>query len=600
LIKKQKRVNIVNIRRYTLNFRECCFKNIPINGKKLVWEITHSCDFHCDYCFQEKKRKNNPQRVLNTTDLIKICNILPKLGIVDVLITGGEIYKVKDILNQICKIIKEFRINLSFSTMYQRVDFINELLSYKPTAINFSFDPPDQLFSLNENKKRICDLIELCEYNNVDAKITGVITNKNNIYLDAYLKELDNIAKKYASLKSVYLTNPYEIGYSTVGLEMDRKQQKKIHKKIKSIIEEKDKFKLINFFGLNVNLQKCPAASSIIHLEPNGDIYPCHLLANFHKSHYLMGNILNTPIDEIEMNIKRFAEQIDIAIEECIKLTPECLKCGKNQICRCGCIAEILSKGKMIEPKLVCRYINNEYKETIDEQFNVLEFSEFEEDLTNDEKNKISDYVFSHIRKGQHDLAHGIDHTKCVVKLARHIAKKEKANLRIVTVAAYFHDFAPRRTLLFEGHTKISAEKARQYLNSINFSVTEINNICNCIDSSSYGSDELGFLPSSKEAEIVRDADWLDAIGSRGIARVFAFAAANNCETLGTVDYDIDNPPKLKMSLVGTDPTPIYHFFSKLLWVKDKLCTKTAKELGEERHRVLVNFLNNYKKEMEI
>jgi uncharacterized protein len=54
------------------------------------------------------------------------------------------------------------------------------------------------------------------------------------------------------------------------------------------------------------------------------------------------------------------------------------------------------------------------------------------------------------------------------------------------------------------------------------------------------------------------------------------------------------------MSLVGTDPTPIYHFFSKLLWVKDKLRTETAKKLGEERHEILVNFLRNYKKEMEI
>jgi len=50
------------------------------------------------------------------------------------------------------------------------------------------------------------------------------------------------------------------------------------------------------------------------------------------------------------------------------------------------------------------------------------------------------------------------------------------------------------------------------------------------------------------------------------------------------------------MSLVGTDTTPIYHFFSKLLWVKDKLYTKTAKELGEESHRILVNFLKTIKK----
>ncbi len=169
-----------------MNFRECCFKNIPVKGKKLVWEITHSCDFNCNYCFQEKKRRNNPQRVLNTNDLIKICDILPRLEIVDVLITGGEIYKAKDILNPICEKLKTLGMNLSFSTMYQRVDFIKELLLYKPTAINFSFDPPDQLSSLNENKRRICDLLELCENYNVGAKITGVITNSNTVFFSEY------------------------------------------------------------------------------------------------------------------------------------------------------------------------------------------------------------------------------------------------------------------------------------------------------------------------------------------------------------------------------------------------------------------------------
>jgi uncharacterized protein len=583
-----------------MEFRECCFKNVPANGKKLVWEITHSCDFNCEYCFQEKKRRYNPQRVLNKNDLMEICDKLPELGIVNVLITGGEIFKVRDILDPICNRLINLGINLSFSTMNNRIDFIKELLLYKPTSINFSFDPSNQLDIINADKTAICEVLGLCEENGVDVKITGVITNFNNFALGNYLKEIDDIAKKYSALKSVYLTNPYEIGYSMNGLEMSKGEQKKAYKMIKPFIKDNDKFKLINFFGLNGNLQKCPAAGSIMHLEPNGDIYPCHLFANFHKSHYLMGNILNTRINEINTNINTFARQIDKVIYECIDSTPECRKCKKNKKCHCGCIAEIISKGKMIEPKLVCKYIDDEQKINFDDQYPCLEFVKNEKDLSTEEIIKISDYVYSHIRRGQHDLAHGIDHTRCVVKLARNIAKKEKANLRIVTVAAYFHDFAPRRTLLFEGHTKVSAEEARKYLHSVNFSKNEINEICNCIDSSSYGSEELGFSPESIEAKIVRDADWLDAIGARGIARVFAFAASNNCETLGTVEHDINNPPKLKMSLVGTDPTPIYHFFSKLLWVKDKLCTETAKKLGEERHKLLLVFLENYKKEMQI
>ena len=66
------------------DFRECCFKTIPKNGKRLIWEITHKCNMGCDYCFQEKKRISNPMRVLNENDLVEICNRLKYLEICDV------------------------------------------------------------------------------------------------------------------------------------------------------------------------------------------------------------------------------------------------------------------------------------------------------------------------------------------------------------------------------------------------------------------------------------------------------------------------------------------------------------------------------------
>jgi uncharacterized protein len=53
------------------------------------------------------------------------------------------------------------------------------------------------------------------------------------------------------------------------------------------------------------------------------------------------------------------------------------------------------------------------------------------------------------------------------------------------------------------------------------------------------------------------------------------------------------------MSRFGPDPSPIYHFSSKLLKIKDKVSTKTGKEIAEIRHNRLLSFLSNYKKEME-
>jgi uncharacterized protein len=279
----------------------------------------------------------------------------------------------------------------------------------------------------------------------------------------------------------------------------------------------------------------------------------------------------------------------------------KCLTCEHEKKCAGGCLAEIISIGNLIEPNLICKIIPTPkpiklYKPTPSA---FLDISSNGADLTGQENDAISDHVKKNLRKYR-DLAHGYDHTECVVKLSRFIGKKEGANLRIVTAAAYFHDFEPRQKLIFESHTKLSAHKAVSFLKRLHsFSKDELDRIYHCIDTSSYGSASLGYIPETIEAKVVRDADWLDAIGARGIARVFAFGATHGCETLGECYWDPENPPQMKMSLIGPDPSPIYHFFSKLLWVKDKVITDTGKKIAKIRHERLVNFLRNYYNEME-
>jgi HD superfamily phosphodiesterase len=54
------------------------------------------------------------------------------------------------------------------------------------------------------------------------------------------------------------------------------------------------------------------------------------------------------------------------------------------------------------------------------------------------------------------------------------------------------------------------------------------------------------------------------------------------------------------MSLIGPDPSPIYHFFSKLLWVKDQMATPTGKSLADIRHQRMLKFLSEYRAEMHL
>ena len=299
-----------------------------------------------------------------------------------------------------------------------------------------------------------------------------------------------------------------------------------------------------------------------------------------------------------------FVMQLDDAIAEIKDNYEECSSCKNKAICGGGCIAEAIAAGNMVELKLFCKKIpypsKNIHKVANTFSHNLSLFMSNYNDISTEEEQKIRDYIFNNLSRKQHDLAHGFDHVLAVVGMAREIAKHESANLRIVTIAAYFHDYAPRRKLLFESHATESAEEATRYLRTNGYDEYDIERIYECIDRCTYGAADMGILPNSLEAKCVHDADLLDAIGARGIARVFAFGAAHKCETLGLVEWDIDNPSKETMSQVGPDPSPIYHFFSKLLWVKDRMTTQMGKQMAEERHKVMVQFLKDYQAETEL
>ena len=216
--------------------------------------------------------------------------------------------------------------------------------------------------------------------------------------------------------------------------------------------------------------------------------------------------------------------------------------------------------------------------------------------ITPEQEERIRDFVEERLRGA--DIAHGFDHVEYVVNMARKIAMREGADLRIVIPAAYLHDLVSRGEVeSYDLHTSESMAEGTRFLRDIGFSADDIQKIGEVIMTSSYESYLKGEEPASLEAKILRDADWLDAIGARGIARVFVFAGHYGCPEMGTVDWDPEDPEKLEMSVSGPDPSPIYHFFSKLLWQKDLMLTDTGKMEAEKRHQFMVEFLKRYREE---
>ena len=307
--------------------RECCFKTVPEDGRRLVWEITQACSFNCDYCFQAKKRINSPTRVLNEKDLLAICDKFHELRIKDALITGGEIFHAKDVLSLVCTSLKKAKISLSFSTahIFQK-DFINLLFSFHPRAFNISLDP----ISSHQTEKTWEDYLEATEYilqmgdmHEVPVKITGVINQDNVVNFDEYLSVVKKMRRKHKSLSAVYVTNPYDIGYVKSNIRASENKLAMIVKTV-SAKHAPGSLRLVNFPRHNAPLQRCLAGSHYVLLEPNGNIYPCHLFANYNKDVFLMGNILHDPVAEIESALMRFSDQVNQAV---VRYNQEIVSC---------------------------------------------------------------------------------------------------------------------------------------------------------------------------------------------------------------------------------------------------------------------------------
>ena len=193
--------------------------------------------------------------------------------------------------------------------------------------------------------------------------------------------------------------------------------------------------------------------------------------------------------------------------------------------------------------------------------------------------------------EGGHDWFH----IERVYKNALLIAEEEECDLTVVKLAALLHDIADSK--FHGGDESVGPKTARTFLESQNVSEAIISHVIAIIENISFkgGNFEKDF--HSKELEIVQDADRLDAIGAIGIARTFNYGGFKNRQI-----YNPAIPPKLSMTkeeYKNSEAPTLNHFYEKLFLLKEKMNTKTGKELAQGRHLFMEKFLSQFYAEWE-
>jgi uncharacterized protein len=205
---------------------------------------------------------------------------------------------------------------------------------------------------------------------------------------------------------------------------------------------------------------------------------------------------------------------------------------------------------------------------------------------------KTADYI----RAEFSDDSSGHDwwHIYRVWKNAIAICKIEKADPIIVQLAALLHDLDDWKFNETGDETPL---RARAWLDSLHVDSAIADNVCKIIMHISYKGAGVANKMDSLEGFIVQDADRLDAIGAIGIGRAFAYGGYKN-----RMMYDPDSPPRMHATFEeykNSKSATINHFYEKLLLLKDMMNTQTAKRIAQERHDVMVRFLDQFMLEWE-
>lgn len=193
----------------------------------------------------------------------------------------------------------------------------------------------------------------------------------------------------------------------------------------------------------------------------------------------------------------------------------------------------------------------------------------------------------------QTDFVHGYDHIVRVYHLAERLALQEGADLEIVRAAALLHDAQPRLNQTpRQNHQLIAADFARGVLRAEGWENRAIEAVQHCIRAHRFRDDSE--KPRSLEAQILFDADKLDAIGAIGVARAIGYSLQ--------AGQPIYFPPSAQFIETGQldqgEKYSAYHeFVFKLQKLKDRLYTPSARRIADDRQQAMVDFFERLARE---
>jgi uncharacterized protein len=190
-----------------------------------------------------------------------------------------------------------------------------------------------------------------------------------------------------------------------------------------------------------------------------------------------------------------------------------------------------------------------------------------------------------------YDAAHDLEHIRRVVATAKALATAEQADPAVVIPAAWLHDcvIIPKDSPLRSQASGLAARRAMDFLRASGYPDGCLAAIQHAIEAHSFSAN---IPPRTREAQVVQDADRLDALGAIGIARCLMLGGA-----IGRRLYDPREPFPATREPDDALNT-VDHFYLKLLRLAETMTTPAGRAEAQRRTIFMRQFLDQLGREI--
>lgn len=191
------------------------------------------------------------------------------------------------------------------------------------------------------------------------------------------------------------------------------------------------------------------------------------------------------------------------------------------------------------------------------------------------------------------DGSHDVAHLARVWSNVRTIQDVEGGDAEILAAATLLHDCVAveKSSPLRASASRLAAEHAVTLLAPFGWTTERLERVAHAIAAHSFSAK---ITPETIEAQILQDADRLDAMGAIGIARCFYTAGR-----MQSFLYDPEDPAARHRAFDDRN-FAIDHLPAKLLTLADGFNTATGRRMAQERHARTEAFLTAFLAEVGV